>query len=145
VGLVPFAAEESHPTLALLEPCTLRGHNKLPAPSVSSIVQARLIRGVHARHQTSTRFNRVQQAGRKRFNKNHLESTKFTRVQQGLAPGSGPGGRWCKSTRCSGSFWWPIPRLPLVVSITRLGHYATEKPTHGWPSFQGAGHLTFIR
>ena len=48
---------------------------------------------------TSTRFNRVQQAGRKRFNKNHLETTGFHRFQQALSPGSGPGGRWFKSTR----------------------------------------------
>jgi len=41
---------------------------------------------------TSTSFNRVQQAGRKRFNKNHLETTGFNRFQQGLASGSGPGG-----------------------------------------------------
>jgi hypothetical protein len=50
-------------------------------------------------HQSSTGFNRLQQAGRKRFNKNQLEATKFNSVQQGLAPGSGPGGRWLKSIR----------------------------------------------
>ena len=44
-------------------------------------------------HQSSTRFNRLQQAGHKLFNKNHLETTRFYRVQQALASGSGPEGR----------------------------------------------------
>jgi len=42
---------------------------------------------------TSTSFNRVQQAGRKRFNKNHLETTQdSTGFNKLCHPGSGPGG-----------------------------------------------------
>jgi len=68
---------------------TIISHIRLVfAPTVVNFVTAK-----------APEFNRVQQAGRKRFNKNHLESTEFYRVQQGLASGSGPGGRWVKSTR----------------------------------------------
>ena len=67
-------------------------------------------------HQSSTGFNRVQQADRKRFNKNHLESTKFYRVQQGLASGSGPGGRRFKSSRPDHSIHGVISD-PLVFDL----------------------------
>ena len=41
------------------------------------------------KHTVSTRFNRLQQADRKRFNKNPLGSTEFHKVQQALTPGLG--------------------------------------------------------
>src|SRR5208282_3148713 len=50
-------------------------------------------------HPDSTGFNGLQQVHRKPFNTNHLESTRIHRFQQGLESGSGPGGRWFKSTR----------------------------------------------
>jgi hypothetical protein len=41
----------------------------------------------------ASNFNRLQQAGRKRFNTNHLESTRIHRLQQVMAAGSGSEGR----------------------------------------------------
>ncbi len=58
------------------------------------------------KHQVSIRFNRVQQGSRNPFNKNHLESARFHKLQQALSPGSGPGGRWFKSTRPD--YFFPI-------------------------------------
>jgi hypothetical protein len=49
---------------------------------------------VTGKHQTSTRFNRTQELGRRRFNKNRLESTEFHKVQKGLTPVLTPGGMW---------------------------------------------------
>ena|SRR3984885_6664892 len=52
----------------------------------------------------ATKLNRLQRAGHKRFDTNHLESTRIHRFQQSLESGSGPGGRWFKSTRPDHSF-----------------------------------------
>ena len=71
-------------------------------------------------YQTSTRFNRVQQAGRKRFNKNHLESTKFDRVQQALASGSGPGAGGSNPLAPTVLFRGANLAVMFLIPITRL-------------------------
>src|SRR4029077_12757321 len=52
----------------------------------------------------------------------HLESTKFHKFQQALSHGSGPGGRWFKSTRPDQSF--SLSRCSRLLGHLRFNGFA---------------------